>query len=126
MWRSIARILLSWGRRTSDEMERRSNTYKPQYQGRWVNKGNKKKYQEEWEWEEKVVYLKNYWVNVFKQGRDSYLILVAQENSEFALEYVQCETPTEVERAIKMYEAYYNNLGKVTVDNSLRSEVETS
>ncbi|MOA55759.1 hypothetical protein D3C78_1796040 [compost metagenome] len=72
------------------------------------------------------MYLKNYWVNVFKQGKDSYLILVAPENSEFALEYVQCETYTEVERAILMYEAYYDNLGKVSVDNPLRSEVQTS
>ena len=121
-WRAISKLLLSWGRSTYKEIERRDSTYVPQYSGRWVNKG-KKEYDEDWHWVENVVTLRKYWVNVFKQGRDSYLIVVAMDCSEFALEYVDCESLGEVETAIDAFTAYYSNFGKVKVDNEFKSEV---
>jgi hypothetical protein len=118
MFRWLLHLLESWGRHTIEKGTDESK-YVPRYQGRWVNKG--KGYHENWVWEDKVVPLRKYWVNVFKQGKDSYAIVVALESSEFALEYVDCNTFKEVERAIEIYRACYQVLGEVSVDKELMS-----
>lgn len=121
MLKALLNLLVSWGRHTESKEK---DTYVPQYNGQWVNKA-KGKYKENWQWVEgksNVVSLRNYWVNVFKQGRSNYLILVAHDNSEMAIEYVECKDAREVEVAIRIYTLGYSNLGKVTVDKSLMSE----
>ncbi|MMZ43594.1 hypothetical protein D1872_51540 [compost metagenome] len=124
MFRSLMKIILAWGKHTTDKYDDKG-TYVPQYGGKWVNK-SKSRYGEIWEWKEdrRVTHIKKFWVNVFKQGKDSYMIVVAHDSSEFAVEYLDCETPRDAARAIRMYNAYYKVLGKVQIDDSLLYEYE--
>lgn len=123
MLKFLFKLMIEWGRITNEKRAQKSK-YKQEYPGRWVNKG-KGKYAEDWQWEDsrdKVKNLRDYWVNVFKQGKNKYLIFVALEKSEFAVEYMSCESLKEVERIIRIYKAYYQVLGEVSVDNEFTSE----
>lgn len=50
------------------------STYKPQYNGQWVNKGTE--FEEDWVWVDKPVYhLRIYWINVMERN-EGYDIVV--------------------------------------------------
>jgi hypothetical protein len=112
MWKALIKVLMMLGKADED----RTNTYKPQYSGRWVNKGTDSN--EDWQWVEKVKPLRSYYVNVLNL-EDDYIISVGIKALYNAIETVECEDERSIELAIKYLEAYYKCLGNVVKPNQV-------
>jgi hypothetical protein len=112
MFKFVAKVLQAWGK----AIEKKYDTYKPQYRGQWKNRGTDKN--ENWVWVEKGA-TKNYKVNVF-QLEDDYIITVGYRARGNAIEVVDCKDDRELEIALELLAVYYGTLGNVVTNREVQ------
>lgn len=110
LFRLIKDLMLAYGK----YIERRHDTYHPQYKGHWKNRGGD--HYEDWHWVEKAD--KNYIVNVF-QLEDDFIITVGNRVRSNSIEHVRCRDEREVQIALDLLKSYYGELGNVITDKAI-------
>jgi hypothetical protein len=98
----------------------KSNTYVPNPEGHWVNKGTE--HDEKWEWWEPETNKKPLYVSVI-EDRGKFTIIVDDHSPIETLEYVDCTDKREAEIAISLFNAFYTVLGTVSVSDNLGLEL---
>jgi hypothetical protein len=110
MFKFLNRMLEAWGK----SIDKRTDTYEPQYDGRWKNKGSHK--HENWVWVEETG--RKCVVNVFQLDTD-YVITVGQRARGNAIESVECRDNSELDIALELLSVYYGTLGNVVMNRKV-------
>jgi hypothetical protein len=101
-------------------LRNKSNTYVPNPEGHWVNKGTE--YEELWEWWEPESSKIPYYVSIL-DDEGKYIIVIDELPPNQIIEHVDCFGRREVEIAVSLYYAYYTVLGNVTIANHVGIEL---
>jgi hypothetical protein len=106
MFKFLSNLLYNWGK----SMSKSHDTYEPQHDGQWKNKGTDKN--EQWVWVEQKPTAK--YVNVFNIG-DDYIITIGDRRKGNAVESYKCRDEREVQIALDLASVYYGTLGHVSI-----------
>lgn len=117
-WKSIRRMIDAYSERIEMDWRAKHSTYKPEYDGHWVNKGTFRK--EKWVWVEdkKVKNIRPYYISVFNLA-DDYIIITGIHYREDAETCIQCEDLKEVESAKTILKAMYSVKGNVIIQTDI-------
>lgn len=88
------------------------DTYEPEFDGQWVNKGTEEN--ERYVWNDfskpKIQY-----INIFKV-KGGHKLVLSDEPIDFAMDVIKCSDQREADIALNLNELYYKVLGEVFID----------